>query len=581
MKSYLDKNLNLKKMKKIIILMAGVLLTAINVALSNDLSEEIKETRDFTQAIYSTPDLFSLSQQWTSNYIEFNPGSTIKLLKANPDEFAELLSDGTSLGIISDRYVKSFNNSNKWLTLVGREILVPIINLNNPLINEIEKQGLSKKDLILMLDNSSTMTWGSLLDNEEKIPMNFYYVRDKQEMSEISKYFEADKLYSKGTQVINNIELVKSIQNDPNAIGFCKLTEIIKSGNLELIDNIRLLPIDKNGNGKIDYSENIYNSLNDFMRGIWIGKYPKDLINEIFIVSNSSPKSEVQVALIKWLLTDGQQILYQNGFSELTLSERLSKLEKINYLDGYEPKQGDQYANYKLLLIAVILVVVLLASGLIINIIIKRRNNYPGLPKISDLGHQKIINENTLSLPKGLYFDKTHTWSFMEKDGIVRIGIDDFLHHITGPFTRIKMRNPGESITKNEYLFSLIQDGKQLNIYAPFSGKIIDTNESLITNPSLINKLPYSEGWIYKIEPSNWVRETQFLKMAESYKEWIKTEFLRIKDFLSTTINKRNPEFNFITYQEGGELKDNVLKDFGPEVWEDFQKNFIDTSVMN
>lgn len=581
MESYLDKNLNLKKMKKIIFLTAGVLLTVINITLSNDFSEEINETRDLTQAIYSTPDLFYLSQQWTAKYCDLNHGSTIKLLKTNPDEFAELMSYGTSLGIISDRYIKSLNKSPKWITLAGREILVPIINLNNPLINEIEKQGLSKKDLILMFENSSTMTWGSLFGSEEKIPMNFYFVRNEQEMSEISKYFQADILYSKGNQVIDNKELVKSIQNDPNAIGFCKLTDVIKTGNLELIGNIKLLPIDNNGNGKIDYSENIYNSLNDFMRGIWIGKFPKELINEIYIVSNSSPKSEVQIALIKWLLTDGQQILNQNGFSELALSERLSKLEKINYLKANEIKPDDQYASYKLLLIAVILVIVLLASGIIINIIIKRRNNYPGLPKISDLGHQKIINENALSLPKGLYFDKTHTWSFMEKDGIVRIGIDDFLHHITGPFTRIKMRNPGDSITKNEYLFSLIQDGKQLNIYAPFSGKIVDTNEDLVTKPSLLNNSPYNEGWIYKIEPSNWVRETQFLKMAENYKEWIKTEFLRLKDFLSKTISTRNPEFNFVTYQEGGELKDNVLKDFGPEVWEDFQKHFIDNSVMS
>jgi glycine cleavage system H lipoate-binding protein len=169
----------------------------------------------------------------------------------------------------------------------------------------------------------------------------------------------------------------------------------------------------------------------------------------------------------------------------------------------------------------------------------------------------------------------------MEKDGIVKVGIDDFLHHITGPFTRIKMRNPGDSVTKNEYLFSLIQDGKQLNIYAPFSGKIIDTNEILITNPTLLNSSPYNEGWIYKIEPHNWAREIQFLRMEGDYKEWLKAEFLRIKDFLSATISAKKAELNFIAYQEGGELIDNVLKDFGPDVWEDFQKHFIDTSIMS
>jgi len=581
MKTYLEIILNLKTMKKIIFLLIGILLIVSNVAISNERSDEDKGTKDKTQSIYCSPDLFYLSQQWTSRYCELNQGSNIDLIKANPVEFNEIFNTETSLGIISDRYIKSIDNGSIWITLVGREVIVPIINLNNPLINEIDQQGISRQDLTGIFDNSQAMGWESLLESEEKTTMNYYFVKDDQIRSEISKYINSDIIQFKGIEVSDSKELVKSVQNDPNALGFCELTDVLKSNNQELIDNIKLLPIDKNGNGKIDYSENIYNNLNDFMRGVWIGKYPKELINEIYIVSNGIPKSEKNIALIKWILKDGQNMLNRNGFSELALGERLSKLEKINYTDSFKTVTNDQYAYYKLLFLTIILAAALLASGIIINIIIKRRKNDPGLHKSSALGHQKIINESSLSLPKGLYFDKTHTWAFMEKEGIVRVGIDDFLHHITGPFTRIKMRNPGDSVTKNEYLFSLIQDGKQLNIYAPFSGKIIDTNEILVTNPTLINSSPYNEGWIYKIEPSNWSREIQFLKMAGSYKEWLKAEFLRIKDFLSATTSTKTAELNFIAYQEGGELKDNVLKDFGPEVWEDFQKHFIDTSIMS
>jgi hypothetical protein len=36
--------------------------------------------------------------------------------------------------------------------------------------------------------------------------------------------------------------------------------------------------------------------------------------------------------------------------------------------------------------------------------------------------------------------------------------------------------------------------------------------------------------------------------------------------------------YQHIVLQDGGELKDNVLSDLGPEVWEDFQTRFIDTS---
>jgi glycine cleavage system H lipoate-binding protein/ABC-type phosphate transport system substrate-binding protein len=580
MKTYIEINLKLKAMKKILVLLMGILLIVGNVAISNGLSNDNKETGDKSNIIYCTPDLFYLSQQWTSRFCELNQGSNINLIQANPDEFTEIYNTETSLGIISDRYIKSIDNSSNWITLIGREVVVPIINLNNPLIKEIDQQGISKQDMTGIFDNSRTMNWESIIDQVGQTPMNYYFVKNDPINSEISKFINTENIQVKGIEVNDRNELVKAIQNDPNAIGFCILTDVIKSNNQELIENIKLLPIDKNGNRKIDYSENIYNNLNDFNRGVWIGKYPKDLINEIYIVSNGIPENEMNVALIKWILTDGQELLNQNGFSELALGERLSKLEKINYSEPIKTA-NDQHAYYKLLLLAVILAAFLIVSGIAINIIIKRRKKDPELLKGSTIGHPKMMSESSLSLPKGLYFDKTHTWAFMEKDGIVRVGINDFLHHITGPYTRIKMRNPGDSVTKNEYLFSLIQDGKQLNIYAPFSGKIIDINESLVTNPSLINRSTYNEGWIYKIEPTNWVREIQFLRMAGSYKEWLKAEFLRIKDFLSANINTKTSELNFVAYQEGGELKDNVLKDFGPEVWEDFQKHFIDTLVMS
>ena len=76
------------------------------------------------------------------------------------------------------------------------------------------------------------------------------------------------------------------------------------------------------------------------------------------------------------------------------------------------------------------------------------------------------------------------------------------------------MKIPGEKIKKGDIVLSLVQKGKQLNIYSPVSGTIKEQNKALLTNSSLINSSPYSDGWIYMIEPTNWLREIQFLDMA-------------------------------------------------------------------
>jgi len=78
------------------------------------------------------------------------------------------------------------------------------------------------------------------------------------------------------------------------------------------------------------------------------------------------------------------------------------------------------------------------------------------------------------------------------------------------------------------------------------------------------------------IEPSNWIREIQFLNMAEKYKAWLTEEFTRLKDFFATVIKPNTQGYATIAFQDGGALKDSVLADFGSEIWEDFQTKFID-----
>jgi glycine cleavage system H lipoate-binding protein len=161
---------------------------------------------------------------------------------------------------------------------------------------------------------------------------------------------------------------------------------------------------------------------------------------------------------------------------------------------------------------------------------------------------------------------------------MVKIGIDDFLQHITGKITRIKMKSPGKKVKKGEQILSIIQNGKQLNLYSPVSGTIVEQNEALDTDSSSLNYSPYDVGWVYRIEPSNWSRESQLLFMADKQREFIIKEFSRLKDFLMTALRVDTENYTQVILQDGGEIRDGVLSEMGPEIWEDFQTNFIDPS---
>jgi glycine cleavage system H lipoate-binding protein len=310
------------------------------------------------------------------------------------------------------------------------------------------------------------------------------------------------------------------------------------------------------------------------MRGIWLGKYPAALSNNIYSLSSAKPGSDAEVAFLKWILTDGQKYLNQSGFVDLVSSERDTKVAMLSE----KPVLPDMANAGNPLQTVVFIIFLVIVTGIVVAFLYRYIKTRKPAVDSSAIHIIPVFDENSVIVPKGVYYDKSHTWAFMELNGDVRIGIDDFIQHVTGPINRISMKNPGEMVKKGEKIFTLIQNGKQLTIHSPVSGIIKSQNETLSTNCSKINASPYNEGWVYLIEPTNWIRETQFMIMAERYAEWLKHEFTRLKDFFSVSLRVDKTEYAHVVLQDGGILHDNILAEFGPEVWEDFQTNFIDSS---
>ncbi len=186
-----------------------------------------------------------------------------------------------------------------------------------------------------------------------------------------------------------------------------------------------------------------------------------------------------------------------------------------------------------------------------------------------------ILTASILKIPQGLFFSQNHTWTHLEKSGIAKVGVDDFLQHVTGQIQLSKLKTKDEIINKGDLLAEIKQDEKFLQIYSPISGKVIKANTILIENPERLNADPYNNGWIYEVIPFNWKKETNSYFMAEDASRWLMMELDRFKDFMNVSIKKRLPEPSMVTYQDGGELIDNTLMALPGEVWQDFQREFL------
>ncbi len=186
-----------------------------------------------------------------------------------------------------------------------------------------------------------------------------------------------------------------------------------------------------------------------------------------------------------------------------------------------------------------------------------------------------VLTAAVLKIPEGLYFNRNHTWTFLEKNGTAKIGVDDFLLHVTGEVSMNPIFRPGDLIKKGDLILMADNAGKVLRIYSPLSGEVTGTNPLLAEDPLAVLDDPYGRGWVYKVKPSAWKAETGSLYIAGEAVEWTKMELEKFKDFLAGSMKKHTPELSMVALQDGGEIIDRPLAEMPDEVWQDFQKSFL------
>jgi glycine cleavage system H lipoate-binding protein len=184
-----------------------------------------------------------------------------------------------------------------------------------------------------------------------------------------------------------------------------------------------------------------------------------------------------------------------------------------------------------------------------------------------------------IRVPQGIYFGPSHTWAYMLNTGNAQIGLDDFLSHITGSATKVLVKDQGEKVKKGEPIFDLEFKGKKLTAYSPISGKIHCVNENILNKAQIVTDQPYGDGWVYEIEPDNWLEDISDLYIANSASHWIRNELSRLKDFFSFSFSGNSNERVAAILQDGGQVARGALAEAPSEIWEKFQNHFLDANI--
>ena len=115
-------------------------------------------------------------------------------------------------------------------------------------------------------------------------------------------------------------------------------------------------------------------------------------------------------------------------------------------------------------------------------------------------------------------YTATHEWIVLE-GGKATIGITDFAQAQLGDVVFLELPKAGAKVAPGE-AFGVIESVKAASdLYTPAAGTVVEVNDRLGQNPELVNKDPYGEGWLIKLdveggEPQGLLSEVEYAKTA-------------------------------------------------------------------
>ncbi len=119
----------------------------------------------------------------------------------------------------------------------------------------------------------------------------------------------------------------------------------------------------------------------------------------------------------------------------------------------------------------------------------------------------------------GIKYTKDHEWVKIEGDTATE-GITDYAQSELSDIVMVEPPKVGRKIKAGEPVGTIEAVKAVSDLYAALSGEVVAVNETVVKDPSMINKDPYVNGWLYKVKIEN-RSEIDALLTPQQYKELI------------------------------------------------------------
>jgi len=195
---------------------------------------------------------------------------------------------------------------------------------------------------------------------------------------------------------------------------------------------------------------------------------------------------------------------------------------------------------------------------------------HPAFQKKYEVVENIVFDNIRVTVPADSYISKGHTWAELQSNGLIKVGVDEFILKSIGKFLVTNLAKTGTVVKKGDVIIDAKLGDKSLSFRSPVDGTVSFINDDLVGKTI---SDPFGEDWGVLVTPINFEKNAATLKANEKVIGWMKNEFVRLKDYLSES--SAQPQLAGATMFDGGKIVEGAVANLSNESIKKFEDEFL------
>jgi phosphate transport system substrate-binding protein len=276
--------------------------------------------------------LYPMMVKWAEEYQKIHPNVQVEISAGGAGKgMTDALTGMVDLGMVSrEIYPEEISKGAVWVA-VTKDAVVPTANKNNPVLADLQVQGVKRSVLKQIFINETVTKWGDVVNKPEISDKIDVYTRsDACGAADVwAKYMGFKQEDLKGVGVFGDPGLADAVKTDRLGMGYNNIGFAYDANTGLPIEGLAIIPLDTNENGRVDPDEQVYAKRETIVSAINTGKYPSPPARELNLVTKEKFTGASQ-QFVRWILTDGQQYVQESGYIALPKEKIAQELKKMD-----------------------------------------------------------------------------------------------------------------------------------------------------------------------------------------------------------------------------------------------------------